>query len=104
MEHFVTLCRESAAAADDPEHATELIAMANAIALGMQARAVPPIKPRIHGNPAFATWNRRAAKEGWGPEKAPAPRLALMPLLGSKHATKLKGWIRNAQPRSPLRA
>jgi hypothetical protein len=49
MEHFITLCRESAAAADDPEHATELIAMANAIALGMQARAVPPIKPRMHG-------------------------------------------------------
>jgi hypothetical protein len=49
MEHLITLCRESAAAADDPEHATELIAMANAIALGMQARAVPPIKPRMHG-------------------------------------------------------
>jgi hypothetical protein len=50
MERFITLCRESAAAADDPEHATELLNMANAIARGIRSRAVPPIKPRHRGS------------------------------------------------------
>ncbi len=41
MEHFITLCRASAAAAEDPEYASELVEMADAITLGIQARVAP---------------------------------------------------------------
>jgi hypothetical protein len=63
MERFITLCREFAAAAtDDPELATELIAMANAIALGMQARAVPPIIPRMHNRWGWGRFQKPRSK------------------------------------------
>ncbi len=50
MEHFVALCRASAAVAADREYATELTNMADDIAIGIQSRVVPAIRTDDDGD------------------------------------------------------